>query len=60
MAGVLPGTNITLSPVDTMAAFATAFTITLLRLAFWGQAKEFFFCKVEKEVPKQTAHHKLV
>lgn len=35
LAGVVPGTNIIISPIDMMAASATAIAIVILRLALW-------------------------
>lgn len=35
LAGVIPGTDIVLSPVDMMAAVATALTIIVLRITAW-------------------------
>lgn len=42
-AGVIPGTNITISAIDVMAACATAFTIILIRLTIWPTLAKSFF-----------------
>ncbi len=34
-AGILPGTNIVISPIDMMAATATAITVIILRITVW-------------------------
>ena len=34
-AGVIPGTNIVVSPIDMMAATATAITVIVLRITVW-------------------------
>ncbi len=34
-AGILPGTNIVISPIDMMAASATAITVIILRITVW-------------------------
>jgi hypothetical protein len=34
-AGIVPGTNVRISPIDMMAASATAITIVMLRLTLW-------------------------
>ena len=34
-AGILPGTNIVISPIDVMAASATAITVIILRITVW-------------------------
>lgn len=38
-AGVVPGTNIVISPIDMMAAIATAITVLLLRITVWPSLK---------------------
>lgn len=43
LAGVVPGTNIAIAPVDMMAAIATAFTIVVLRITLWSRVRAFFF-----------------
>lgn len=34
-AGIVPGTNIVISPIDFMAATATAITVIILRITVW-------------------------
>ena len=34
-AGIVPGTNIVISPIDVMAATATAITVIILRITVW-------------------------
>lgn len=48
-AGIIPGTHIAISAIDMMAAFATAFTVVVLRLTLWPTIKTIFF-----ETPKKS------
>ncbi len=41
-AGVVPGTNIVISPINMMAATATAMTVVILRLTAWPHIKAAF------------------
>lgn len=41
--GMVPGTNLYVSPIDMMSATATAFTVIVLRLAFWNNVKARLF-----------------
>jgi hypothetical protein len=43
LAGVIPGTNIALTPIEMMAASATAITIVILRIAVWPRLARTFF-----------------
>lgn len=43
LAGVIPGTNIALTPVEMMAASATAITIVVLRITVWPRLAKAFF-----------------
>lgn len=45
--GAIPGTNLFISPIDMMAAMATAFTIIVLRLAFWNGIRARLFTAPE-------------
>lgn len=47
LAGIIPGTDIALSPVDMMAAFATAMTVIILRVTVWSRVRPFFFSSPE-------------
>lgn len=38
-AGVIPGTNTVVSPIDMMAAAATAITVIVLRITVWPSLK---------------------
>ena len=51
-AGVIPGTNMIISPEDMMAATATAITIIVLRLTIWQSIKSLAFHQLE--VKKST------
>lgn len=51
LAGVIPGTNISISPIDMMAAVATAMTIVILRATVWARLAAIFFTK-----PAKTKH----
>ena len=55
LAGIIPGTNTSISPIDMMAAFATAFTIVVLRITYWPSIKNLFFSDIKKPSTKQTA-----
>lgn len=55
LAGVIPGTNIAVPAVDMMAAYATAFTMVILRLAFWTRLKPVFFPAESSSQVKSTA-----
>jgi hypothetical protein len=35
LAGIVPGTNIAIAPIDMLAAIATAITIVVLRITVW-------------------------
>ena len=39
-AGVIPGTNIVISPIDVMAATATAITVIVLRITVWPSIRQ--------------------
>jgi hypothetical protein len=43
LAGVIPGTNVALTPIDMMAASATAITVVVLRLTLWPRFAHAFF-----------------
>lgn len=43
LAGVIPGTNIALTPIEMMAASATAITIVILRISVWPRIAKAFF-----------------
>lgn len=43
LAGVVPGSKVVISAIDMMAAFATAFTVVLLRVIFWPSIKNLLF-----------------
>jgi hypothetical protein len=48
-AGVIPGTNLLVSPVDMMAATATSITIIVLRITVWSRIRSLLF-----EIPTDT------
>jgi hypothetical protein len=41
--GVIPGTNMTIAPIDMMAAIATAITVIVLRLTLWNHIHSLLF-----------------
>lgn len=41
--GLIPGTNTYLSPIDMMAAMATAMTVIILRATLWPRFRTIFF-----------------
>lgn len=55
--GVIPGTDLLVSPVDMMAATATAITIILLRVTVWSRVKIFLLSPAvhSKRNTKRTA-----
>jgi len=59
LAGVVPGTNILISPIDMMAATATAITIIVLRLTLWPRIKPAVKNAIGPVVPtKQRSTHR--
>jgi len=54
LAGVIPGTNLSISPVDMMAATATAMTIVILRITMWSKVKTFLFAPAPTVRAKRT------
>lgn len=52
--GVIPGTNIVISPIDMMATSATAFTIIVLRLTIWPTVAKSFFLEPPVTRQKRT------
>jgi hypothetical protein len=56
-AGVVPGTDISIAPVDMMAAIATAFTIVIMRLTLWPRIRPALFSptKATTSSRKRTA-----
>lgn len=53
-AGVIPGTDLRISPVDMMAAIATAITVVILRVALWSTIRTVFFAKPVKAPVRRT------
>lgn len=53
-AGIVPGTNLLVSPVDMMAATATAVTIVILRVALWPFIRASLFAAPVKPTRKRT------
>ncbi len=51
-AGVVPGTNISIAPVDMMTAIATAFTVIIMRLTLWPRIRPVLFSPF---IPKEVA-----
>lgn len=47
-AGVIPGTNTVISPIDTMAATATAITVIVLRITVWPSLKPMILPPVQR------------
>jgi hypothetical protein len=43
LAGIIPGTNIAVTPIDMMSASATAITIVILRITVWPRLAKAFF-----------------
>jgi hypothetical protein len=46
LAGVIPGTDIRITPIDMMAAIATAITIVVMRLTLWTALRSTLFAPV--------------
>ncbi len=55
-AGIIPGTDVRVSPIDMMAATATAITIVILRLALWPRIRSSFF--LEPVVPAKRTRRR--
>lgn len=60
LAGVIPGTNVALTPIDMMAASATAITVVILRLVLWPRFAHAFFLQPPVTRKKRTARAKRV
>ncbi|MDB5167248.1 MAG: hypothetical protein JWN26_393 [Candidatus Saccharibacteria bacterium] len=58
-AGIIPGTNLLIAPVDMMAATATAITIIILRLALWPRIRASLFT-APTSVPVKRTHRRAV
>jgi hypothetical protein len=54
-AGVIPGTNFLVSPIDMMAATATAMTVVILRLTVWPIIRSSLDSEPIKARSKRTA-----
>lgn len=61
LAGVVPGTNILISPIDMIAANATAMTIVVLRLTIWPTIRTIFFAPTKAPIvaKKHAPHHRI-
>lgn len=61
LAGIIPGTDIVISPIDMLAATATAFTIVVLYALFWKHLKPVFFGYATTKIakPKTTRRNHL-
>lgn len=60
LAGVIPGTNIALTPIEMMAASATAITIVILRIVAWPRFARVFFLEPPVSRKRRTSHAKRV
>ena len=60
LAGIVPGTDILISPVDMLAANATAITIVILRITVWPTIRNIFFPHTEAPIvpKKRTPRHR--
>jgi len=54
LVGLIPWTNIYLSPIDTMAATATAITIVLLRATIWPKVRNYLFGPLVQATKKSS------
>jgi hypothetical protein len=54
LVGLVPWTNIYLSPIDMMAATATAITVIILRVTIWPKTKKYLFGPLIKSTKKST------
>lgn len=60
MAGVIPGTDILISPIDMMAAIATTITVIILRITLWPKLLAYLLqhdearIKLKKHTPHRT------
>lgn len=58
LAGVIPGTDIRISPVDMMSANATALTVIILRVTVWSKFRDAFvshFTPVASPAKRRTS-----
>lgn len=56
LAGLIPGTDIIIAPIDMLAAIATAFTVVVLYGLFWSHLRPVFFGHLDtKTVKPKTA-----
>lgn len=60
LAGVIPGTDIILTPLEMMAASATAMTIVILRIVAWPRFARVFFLEPPVSRKRQTSRAKHV
>lgn len=61
LAGVIPGTNIHISAIDTLAANATAITIVILRITAWSRIRTLFFAQDTTAIAtKRRTPHRVV
>jgi|GEM_PF-1072018 len=60
LAGIVPGTDILISPVDMLAANATAITVIVLYVTIWPAIRSLFFSHPEAPVApkKHTSRHR--
>ena len=55
-AGVVPGTDLRIAPIDMMAAIATAITVVILRITVWPRFRNLLIVEPIKPVKaKRTA-----
>jgi hypothetical protein len=59
-AGVIPGTNVLISPVDMMAATATAIVVVILRITVWPTIRLSLFSAPAKTVRTKRTTHRTV
>jgi len=60
LAGVVPGTDTLISPIDMLAANATAITIVIMRITIWPTLRTVFFAPTKTLVvsKKHTPRHR--
>jgi hypothetical protein len=58
LAGIVPGTNIAIGPIDMLAAIATAITIVVLRITVWPLVRSLLSRHITVASPavKRTTH----
>lgn len=63
LAGIVPGTDILISPTDMMAAIATAITVVILRITAWPTLRALLGSQVSTNImtpAQKRTHHRVI